>query len=320
MYGMTITLIACGGGENDLGNNGNTDSGITVVGSENTGNASESDGGASNNGTVNTDDADASVPTISATNPADYNWTTLASGTDVYIDRNYTYSTIPSKYKGFKILQTANDDKSSTGNAFISFNVDQPATIYIAHVENNTNLPTWLSSWIGTGEILSTNDRNLYIYKKDFLAGTIVLGGNGSAPSMYTVFVSAPGSTGSGSTGSGSTGSGSTGSGSTGSGSTSSGSTGSGSTSSGSTGSVSLSWTPPTTNADGSALIDQAGYRVRYGTTSRIYPNVITVTNSSISSYVIDNLPADTYYFVVTAFDYSGNESVYSNEVTKVVQ
>ncbi len=84
-------------------------------------------------------------------------------------------------------------------------------------------------------------------------------------------------------------------------------------------GSVTLRWTAPTQSADGSALTDLAGYRIRYGTTPGNYPTAVTFNNPGISSAVIDNLTPGTYYFVCTAFDTSNNESVFSNEATKTI-
>ncbi len=79
-------------------------------------------------------------------------------------------------------------------------------------------------------------------------------------------------------------------------------------------GTASLSWIPPMTRADGSVLSDMAGYRVYYGTSSGSYPNSIDVPNPGVADYVVENLLPGNYYFVVTAYDASGSESVYSNE------
>ncbi len=86
-----------------------------------------------------------------------------------------------------------------------------------------------------------------------------------------------------------------------------------------SNGSVTLSWTAPTENTDNSTLTDLAGYKIYYGTSSGVYPNSIDISNPSISSYIIENLSLNTYYFVITAYTASGASSSYSNEATKVI-
>ena len=85
------------------------------------------------------------------------------------------------------------------------------------------------------------------------------------------------------------------------------------------TGAATLSWTAPTTRTDGSALTNLAGYHLYYGTTPGSYPNVITVANPGLATYVVSNLPAGTYYFVATAFDANGVESAYSNTGSKTI-
>jgi len=84
-------------------------------------------------------------------------------------------------------------------------------------------------------------------------------------------------------------------------------------------GSVTLNWTPPTKNEDGTALTDLAGYKIYWGTTSGSYPNSTTIKNSSISSYVIDSLAPGTYEFVAASFNAAGVESAYSNVAVKTV-
>jgi len=80
--------------------------------------------------------------------------------------------------------------------------------------------------------------------------------------------------------------------------------------------SVTLSWQAPTTNEDGTALSDLAGYRVYYGTSTSAMNENITV--GAYTSCNIGNLfSGETYYFAVTAYDTSGNESSYSNVISK---
>jgi hypothetical protein len=79
--------------------------------------------------------------------------------------------------------------------------------------------------------------------------------------------------------------------------------------------SVTLTWNAPTKNADGTPLVDLAGYKVYYRSSSGNYSqniNVGDVTTKTVSN-LTDGLD---YYFAVTAYDISGNESGYSNEVS----
>jgi hypothetical protein len=70
---------------------------------------------------------------------------------------------------------------------------------------------------------------------------------------------------------------------------------------------VTLAW-------DRSQEQDVAGYRLYYGTTSGHYTTMINV-GSNTSSTVTNLEPGRTYYFAATAYDTSGNESGFSQEV-----
>lgn len=76
---------------------------------------------------------------------------------------------------------------------------------------------------------------------------------------------------------------------------------------------VTLSWDAPTTNADGTPLADLSGYKVYDGSTSGQYTMTTDVGN--VTTATLEGYPAGTYYFTVVAYDASGNESDYSNEV-----
>ena len=71
---------------------------------------------------------------------------------------------------------------------------------------------------------------------------------------------------------------------------------------------VSMSWNANTDN-------DLAGYRVYYGTASGSYSYSLDAGNAT--TVEIGDLIADTtYYFIVTAYDISGNESDPAEEVS----
>ena len=75
-----------------------------------------------------------------------------------------------------------------------------------------------------------------------------------------------------------------------------------------------LAWNAPSTGATPS------GYRVYYGTAPGTYqqPAGSGINVGKNTSYTVTGLSYGTrYYFAVTAFDSSGNESLYSNEIFK---
>ena len=85
------------------------------------------------------------------------------------------------------------------------------------------------------------------------------------------------------------------------------------------TGSATLSWSPPATREDGSALTDLSGFKVYYGTSPDNLSSTVTLNGAGLTSYEIDNLSAGTYYFVVTAIDSTGSESPSSAMVSKTI-
>ena len=82
------------------------------------------------------------------------------------------------------------------------------------------------------------------------------------------------------------------------------------------TSSVTLTWTPPTENEDGTPLTNLAGYRIRYGSQSGNYTSVVNLSNPGLATYVLGGLASGTYYVVISAYNQSGVESGYSNEAT----
>lgn len=77
-----------------------------------------------------------------------------------------------------------------------------------------------------------------------------------------------------------------------------------------------LQWDPVT-------AADLAGYRVYVGAAPRNYaqPRGQGVEVGRTSSYTVTDLQRGaTYYFAVTSYDFAGNESEYSAEVSKRVE
>ena len=74
-------------------------------------------------------------------------------------------------------------------------------------------------------------------------------------------------------------------------------------------GSVTVSWSPPTTNADGTPLTDLAGYRIYYGRTAEELESVAVISNAGVTRRVIDDLSPATWFFAMTSVNGSGLES-----------
>lgn len=85
------------------------------------------------------------------------------------------------------------------------------------------------------------------------------------------------------------------------------------------TGSAMLSWTPPTTNVDGSTLTNLAGYRIYFGTSATSLNQMVQIADTGIASYVIPSLTPGTWYFAIRAYTTNGVESSLSNVGSKTI-
>lgn len=65
--------------------------------------------------------------------------------------------------------------------------------------------------------------------------------------------------------------------------------------------------------------IDLAGYRVYMGTKSKTYTSSSTIAKDRITATANNLVPGQTYFFAITAFDNSNNESPWSKELSKTI-
>lgn len=85
-------------------------------------------------------------------------------------------------------------------------------------------------------------------------------------------------------------------------------------------GDISLSWTAPTQNTDGTPYVDPDGYKVYYGLTNGgPYPTIIDVPDPATLTVDVLGLTSATYYFVATAYNTSAQESGFSNQAIKTI-
>ena len=85
----------------------------------------------------------------------------------------------------------------------------------------------------------------------------------------------------------------------------------------GTTSSIPLSWETPVSLADGRPLADLSGFNIYYGKSPLGYSEVIDT--GDVRTYTLQNMPAGTYYFAITAYDSAGNETDFSPEVKKSI-
>jgi len=136
--------------------------------------------------------------------PEKYKVAPVAANAKYYVDRDYTIVSLPKELEAATMIMTGNDEKKSTGEGFITFTIDQPAAVYIAHDSRGETAkggvpPDWLANqftFVKGWEIAvtDTNMGTFNLWKKDFSAGVVKLGGNADPPaagqgSMYIVLL-----------------------------------------------------------------------------------------------------------------------------------
>lgn len=85
------------------------------------------------------------------------------------------------------------------------------------------------------------------------------------------------------------------------------------------TGTATLSWTPPTENSDGTALVDLAGYEVHYGMSQSNLNQTVMLNNASLSTYMVEHLGSGKWYFALVAVNSRGTTSVFSGVASKTI-
>jgi hypothetical protein len=89
--------------------------------------------------------------------------------------------------------------------------------------------------------------------------------------------------------------------------------------STGTTGTATLSWSVPTANTNGTSLTDLAGYIIHYGTSSGALTQSIQLTDPDLTSYVVRNLAAGTYFFAISGYATTGMQGTESPQVSKTI-
>jgi len=75
---------------------------------------------------------------------------------------------------------------------------------------------------------------------------------------------------------------------------------------------VTVSWTSPTLNTNGTAVTDLAGYHIYYGPTSTQLNQVVDVAGADVTTFVLSKMAPGTWYFAVAAYNSEKVESALS--------
>ena len=111
----------------------------------------------------------------------------LGGGDHYYIDRlaagRHVLVDVPSSLECSEWIRTANDDKNVSNPNHLTFSLSQDASVYVAYDTRATAEPAWLSSgFTPLGLIVDLADpdptQEFDVLRRDFAAGSVVLGGN----------------------------------------------------------------------------------------------------------------------------------------------
>ncbi|MBC8082394.1 MAG: carbohydrate-binding protein [Hymenobacter sp.] len=136
---------------------------------------------------------------VRTANGKPYDVVTAQVGTQHYLDRPYTFTSLPAYLNGANLLRTANADKALTSptDTLLQFRVEKAAVVYVAYDPRGTVLPTWLSGFAPVSDLVGTTDpgsSTLRLLARFCSAGTeLRLGANLAPPAtgsnmMYLVF------------------------------------------------------------------------------------------------------------------------------------
>jgi parallel beta-helix repeat protein len=108
----------------------------------------------------------------------------VASSARVYIDRAFTFQTLPAEVQGQTYIQTADVDQDVTRHPpFVRFRVDREAVVYVAY-NSLAHFPGWLKDgFVNTGQRLTVNaggqSRSYTLWSRTYSAAAEVhLGSN----------------------------------------------------------------------------------------------------------------------------------------------
>jgi len=131
--------------------------------------------------------------------PLTYKENLLELDNSYYVDQLFTLTnSIPSVLADGRWIMTRDQDLDASNTDYLSFNVPEAATLYVAYDDAATSVPAWLSfNYVQTALLLNTDNPSapvMRLYRKDNVIGSVALGGaeatvNGAAANYIVILV-----------------------------------------------------------------------------------------------------------------------------------
>ncbi len=118
-------------------------------------------------------------------------WSKLAKGAKMYVDRDYKVRGACEDLRGAPMLRTRNDDKTAPADkTLVEFHLDRPSRVWLGVRNDPDSLPDWLADWNLSDETLSTDQGEFVLVWRNVPKGTVRLPGLGrSSRNNYVVLV-----------------------------------------------------------------------------------------------------------------------------------
>ena len=135
----------------------------------------------------------------SCQSPLTYKQNLLEVGNTYYVDQSYTLlNSIPAILNDGRWIMTSDSDRNRSNTNYLSFNVPETSTVYVAYDANATSLPAWLSdNFTDTGVTIDTDNASapsMRLYSQNNVLGNVTLAGanataNGAGANYLVIVV-----------------------------------------------------------------------------------------------------------------------------------
>lgn len=130
------------------------------------------------------------ITQVSASTGKSYKVSKLSKGSQIYVDRSFQITSVPSYLQGASFVQTVMDDKKETDKFELVTFMKKAVVVYVAYDPRGSVLPAWLNGWHKTGDVIGTNDpkmKSLQVYSKlvdywQVYPRPFIMGGNMASP------------------------------------------------------------------------------------------------------------------------------------------